>query len=172
MIPEEPSDRQRQLYWKELLAVKVDACYFRRYRDHVGKRVHLLAALKAVTSSAGIAAWAIWAEYAFVWGVIIALSQLADALKDVFPFARIHKATSECAVLHGSMFIDAQFEWENIFADRYKNDEIMQRTYALRKLRLETQAKSFPQGLPCVESLLAAAESEASAYLRDTYLSI
>jgi hypothetical protein len=34
----------------------------------------------------------------FVWGANIAASQVADALKDVFPFAKKHKAASALAM--------------------------------------------------------------------------
>src|SRR5271154_6548738 len=89
------SHRQQSLYWNQMIELKVAAGYIRRYRDDVGKQVTRLGTLKAIASSAGIAAWAVWKEYAFLWGVIIALSQVADALKEVFPFTKIHKAASE-----------------------------------------------------------------------------
>jgi hypothetical protein len=80
--------RQQQLYWAQMVELKVAACYIRRYRDHLGKRVTALGTLRAVASSTSIAAWALWREYAFVWGVIIAASQVADALREVFPFTK------------------------------------------------------------------------------------
>jgi hypothetical protein len=82
------SHRQQNLYWNQMVELKVALEYMRRYRDHAGKRVRALATLKAIASSGGIAAWAIWREHAFVWGAIIAASQLADALKEVFPFTK------------------------------------------------------------------------------------
>lgn len=65
-----------------------------------------LGALKAIASCMGIAAWAVWREYAFVWGVVIAASQVADALKDVFPFAKKHKAACEHGMSLERLFID------------------------------------------------------------------
>lgn len=77
------SHRQQNLYWNQMIELKVAAGYIRHYRDDLGKKVTALATVKAIASSGGIAAWAIWKEYAFLWGTIIAASQLADALKDV-----------------------------------------------------------------------------------------
>jgi hypothetical protein len=79
------SHRQQNLYWNQMVELTVAAEYMRRYRDDAGKRVAALGTLKAIASSGGIAAWVIWKEHAFVWGAIIAASQLADALKEVFP---------------------------------------------------------------------------------------
>lgn len=63
-----------------MIEFKVTAGYIRRFRDDPGKKVTALATFKAVTSSGGIAAWAIWKEYAFLWGVIIVISDLKESL--------------------------------------------------------------------------------------------
>ncbi len=161
--------RQQLLYWRHMADLKIDACYVRRYRDHVGKRVAWLSALRAVASSGSIAAWVIWRDHAFWWGMIIALSQLADALKDVFPWAKRHAATSEHAATLASMFIDAQWEWENITSGKFDDNEIIDRTHWLRSRHHETEARNFPNGLPFIDGLFAQAEADAVKYLQATY---
>jgi hypothetical protein len=141
----------------------------RRYRDDVGKRVTGLATLKAIASSGGIAAWAIWREYAFLWGAIIAVSQLADALKEVFPFTKIHKAASDHVISLNAMFIDSQLEWENIFSGRYTDEQIMNRRHKLMKLQHETERRNFPSGLPEKELYVVEAERDAEQYFETTY---
>jgi hypothetical protein len=152
-----------------MIELKVAAEYIRRYRDDTGKRVRALGTLKAVASSAGIAAWAIWKEQAFIWGLIIAASQLADALKEVFPFTKIHKAASEHTIILDSMFIDALLEWENIFGGKYSDEQISNRRHKLMKLQHDAERKAFPAGLPVKEKLFAAAQSEAKEYFAGMY---
>jgi hypothetical protein len=161
--------RQQDLYWKQLVELKVAASYMRRYRDRMAKRVRALEVLKAVTSSGGIAGWVIWKEHAFVWGAIIAASQLADALKNVFTFTKTHKAASEHTVSLDSLFIDAQLEWENIFTGRYADDEIMNRRHKLMKLQHDEERKHFPEGLDEAPSLFALAQEDAKHYFSVTY---
>jgi len=161
--------RQQQLYWAQMIELKVAACYIRRYRDHLGKRVTGLGTLRAIASSGSIAAWALWKEYAFVWGAIIAASQVADALRDVFPFTKKHKAASAHTVMLGSIFIDAQLEWENIFAGRYTDDQIMNRRHKLMKLQHDAERTSFPDGLATQDSLFTQAQQEAKDYFTATY---
>ena len=163
------SHRQQNLYWNQMIELKVAAGYIRRYRDDVGKKVTALATLKAVASSGGIAAWVIWKEYAFYWGAIIAASQLADALKEVFPFTKIHKAASDHTVTLNGMFIDAQLEWENIFYGRYTDEQIMNRRHKITKLQHETERKNFPHGLSEKEAFVAEAEQEAVDYFAAMY---
>jgi hypothetical protein len=160
---------QREQYWNELTDLKVNAVYIRRYRDTFGRWVIFLGIVKAVASSAGIAAWVVWKEFAFAWGAIIAASQLADALKDVFPFARKHKAASEYAMRLDNLFIDVQFDWGNIESGRYSSAETMRRLHQLRKLLKEVEQRNFPDGLATRPALLAEAKQEAESYLRSTY---
>jgi len=124
---------------------------------------------EAIASSCSIAAWAIWTEYAFVWGMIIAISQVADALKDVFPFTKTHKAASEHTITLGSMFIDAQLEWESIFSGRYTNEQITNRRHRLMKLQHDAERHNFPQGLATKVELFAEAQQEARDYFAATY---
>ena len=152
-----------------MIELKVAGAYIRRYRDDLGTWVTGLGTLKAIASSGGIAAWVVWKEYAFVWAAIIATSQLADALKDVFPFTKAHKAASEHTVILGSMFIDAQLEWENIFSGRYTDEEIMNRRHKLMKLQHDAEQKSFPDGLASKPAIFAEAQAEAKGYFAATY---
>jgi hypothetical protein len=149
--------------------LKVAACYIRLYRDYLGKRVTALGTLRAIASSGSIAAWALWKEHAFMWGVIIAASQVVDALRDVFPFTKKHKAASAHTVTLNSIFIDAQLEWENIFSGRYTDDQIMNRRHKLMRLQHDAERTSFPDGLATRDSLFVQAEQEAKDYFTATY---
>ena len=163
------SHRQQNLYWNQMVELKVAAGYIRRYRNDLGRKVTALATLKAVASSGGIAAWVIWKEYAFAWGAIIAASQLVDALKDVFPFTKTYKAASEHTIVLTSMFIDAELEWENIFSGRFTDEQIMNRRHKLKKLQHEAERKNFPNGLTEKEAFVSEAEQEAANYFVAMY---
>jgi hypothetical protein len=106
--------RQRQLYWNQLVELKVASVVIRLYRNSLERHDKVISSIRAVASSGGIAGWAIWHDYAFIWGMIIATSQVIDALKDVFPFAKRLQAASDLTTALERLFIDAQFEWESI----------------------------------------------------------
>jgi hypothetical protein len=163
------SHRQQQLYWNKMIELKVATAYIRRYRDALGAWLTRLGTLKAIASTGGIAAWAIWKDYAFLWGTIIAASQVADALKDVFPFTKTHKALSEHSITLEGIFIDAQWEWESIFSGRYSNEQISNRWHDLMKLQYDAERHNFPQGLATKASLFAEAQQEAEDYFVATY---
>lgn len=147
-----------------MLQLKGAAVYMRLYRERLGRYVTILGIVKAIASCGGIAAWAIWKSHAFIWAVIIAVSQVADALKDVFPFAKLHKSANEHSMTLNTLFIDAELEWENIFLGRFMDDEIMNRLHKLKKLQLDAEQRSFPDGLTINPALKSRAEQEALEY--------
>ncbi len=55
-------------------------------------------------------------------------------------------------------------EWEDIFAGRLDEAEIIKRRHKLMKLRHDADVKNLPNGLPMRKDLLTLAEAEAHAY--------
>lgn len=161
-------DQQRQ-YWAEMVQLKAASLYIRYYRDYLGRWVTGVATVRAVASSVSIAGWAVWHNLGFVWASVIAASQIADALKDVFPFAKQHKAAGELATILENLFIDAQLEWDNIFSGKYTNEQISTRLHKLRGLRPQAEHRIFPSGLSERPALLTQAKNDATAYFLDTY---
>jgi hypothetical protein len=102
-------------------------------------------------------------------GAIIAASQLADALKDVFPFTKRTTQHVNTQSRSTVCFIDAELEWENIFSGRYTDEQIMNRRHKLKKIQHETERKNFPNGLPEIEAFVAQAEQEAVEYFEGMY---
>jgi len=162
-------NRQQELYWKQLIELKVTALYTRLYRDLLGRRVALVATVRAIASSASIGVWAVWKQYPLVWGGIIALSQVADAVKDVFPINKKQKSASELTIALDRIFIDAQFEWEGIFAGKLSDEQIAGRLRKLRRLQHDTESHHFKEGLPHRKTLQRAAEEEATGFFDNVY---
>lgn len=162
--------RQQDLYFNELFQLKVQCEYIRRYRDLLARRVTLYSVIRAVASSGSIAGWAIWKDYAFIWGAIIATSQLADAVKDVFPYISRHKAANGLLRELDALFIEALFEWENIFSGKHTAEEITERRRKLMQLRHDAENKNFPTGdLPTRDDLFKLAEADAISYLEKLF---
>lgn len=161
--------RQQALYWAKLVELKVGAAYIRLYRDRLGRRVTAIATIRAIASSTSIAVWAVWREYPIMWGGIIAASQVTDAVKDVFPVAKRHKSASDLTIALDRLFIEAQFEWESVVADKFTDDQSATRLHKLRKIHHDTECQSFKDGVPSVKELLGKARQEAKSYFENTY---
>ncbi len=111
----------------------------------------------------------VWKNYPFIWTGIIASAQILDAIKGVFPFARLHKSAVELTVALELLYIDAEDEWESIYRGSMKDEDITKRRTKLRKLQLDAERKHFPDGFEPSQKLIALATAEASAYFALTY---
>jgi hypothetical protein len=162
---ETATHRQQELYLSEIFQLMVAREYMRRYREILARRVTWFGATRAIASSTAIAAWAVWQSYPMIWGGIIAASQVADALKDVFPFTARHKAANDLATSLEALLIEALYEAEGVYAGQFTETEITDRRRKLMRLRHEAAVKSFPTGnLPERGDLLALADEAAATY--------
>jgi hypothetical protein len=161
--------REPDLYWKQLQELKAGCICIRLYRNRAGWRLRAIEVVKAVASSAAIGGWVIWRSIPFVWSGVIVAAQVVDALKNVFPFAKTHKAASDLTVALEVIYIDAEDEWEAIHAGRLSAPEIIKRRTKLRKLQLAEEKRHFPEGLELPPKLIRLATEEAQGYFRATY---
>jgi hypothetical protein len=127
-----PSVEQDQ-YWLEMQQLRLSAIYVQRYRDSIARMETTVAAIRAITSSGSIGAWVIWRQYAFVWAALIAISQIADALRDVFPFRKRRQALSGWCNALNRLFVDAQRDWDSIASGILSNPKIANLTHQLRQ---------------------------------------
>ncbi len=162
-------NRQQALYWTELVQLKVDCEYVRRYRDSLGAWITRFAVIRAIVSVGALGTWAAVRSYPMLWGGIIAAAQVADALQHAIPFAARFRGTNALCSALDALFIDCQMEWEDIFAGRLDEVEITRRRHKLMTLRLNADQKNLPNALPRRERLLRLAESDAEAYFSSTF---
>jgi hypothetical protein len=169
MLEDGNLDRQLDLYWKQLEQVKVASICIRLYRDRLARWTTGLDILKAVASSGTIGAWVIWRDYAFVWATIIALAQVVEALKSALPFARRSKAANALALALELLFIDAEFEWDQIVTGQARPQSVMERRRSLQRHKVETVTQHFPDGYTPTRGDTRLAISEMMQYMADTH---
>jgi hypothetical protein len=157
------------LYWAQLRQTKARAIYVRLYRNYLAKRTRAIELVKAISSSGAIAGWVVWKDWPLFWSAIIAAAQLLDALKGVFPFAKLHRAASDLTVAMETIWIDADAEWTDIYAGRLTDQDVSKRLQKLRKLVLEAEKKHFPDGFEADPKIALLAQRETEGYFRITY---
>jgi len=164
--------QQPTLYWQQLQQLKASSICIRLYRNELRGYVTIVDIIKAVASSGAIGGWVIWKELAPAWTAIIVASQVVDALKGVFPFAKNHKAASDLTAAMETIYIDAEDDWFLIYSGALSDAEINKRRIKLKKLQLAAERKYFPEGFQLSGKLIKIAETEASAYFRNNDLAL
>jgi hypothetical protein len=161
-------NRLQNLYWVELVQLKVSCEYIRRYRNTLGTWMTRFAVIRAIVSLSALGTWAAVKSYPMVWGGIIAAAQVADALQHAIPFAARFRGTNALVVALDALLIDCMMEWEDIFAGRVDEGEIAKRRHTMMRLRHDADVKNLPNGLPVKMKLFKLAEADAAAYFQNT----
>jgi hypothetical protein len=169
MAQVQTASAEQESYWQEFNQLKLDAIYVRDYRDSYAKWETRIATIRAITSSASIGAWAIWHQLAIVWATLIALSQVVDALRDVFPFQKKKRTLSAWTNALNRLFVDAQRDWDTISSGNCTDSKVSKLTHQLRQKMQRYEQTYIPDGLPRKEELFEAAQKEMVTFFQTRY---
>lgn len=137
----------QERYWKELYQLKVHINYIEAHIHEAEKRDRHIKIFMAVSSSASIGAWAIWRELSFLWGGIIALSQVLAAINPHLPYKARLKTYS--SVLHEleELFIQSEAKWHDIALGKQDENEINKTRTNLRLQKHKILKKHLPSSV-------------------------
>ncbi len=154
-------------YWNQFTRLKRDAIYINRYHGDVERIDRGLEMVSAVASSAAIGGWAIWHAAAFLWGAVIAASQVLTAIKPFLPYKARLKALAAFGAELDSLALVAETDWLAVSRVSISDEEIHRRTMTLKKKALAAQAKSFGgASLPERARWVQDAEAAANDYMK------
>jgi len=148
-----------QHYWLEFYQIKAHINYVELCLAKTERIDRALKIFLAVTSSGSIGAWVIWKEYAMAWAVIIAVSQVLNAIRGYLPYKErlrdLAALLNELEVLSLSM----EAKWLDIMDGRLTEREITKALSDARARKQKSVTKHFPATvIPDDPKLLAKAE--------------
>ena len=117
-----------------------------------------------------IAGWAIWQEHSFVWGLIIAGSQVVTAIKRFFPYAtRINQLQGVVAELE-ILFVQMENDWYGVSEGSLSEQSIHRLNSDFRAKKPDIIRKYISKTtLPDQQSLREKAEFLAKQYVEQKY---
>jgi len=148
-------------YWEELVEIHASEIYIRLWRNQLSSRLLWIKVVRAIAASGGVAGWAIWKGYPTFWGCIIAGAQLADVAVQALPLSQNYEGAVGLYGALVSLRIDAQDEWEHIYAGKLTDDDIKARCTKLKKARVDAEHRHFKNGFTISQELFARATAEA-----------
>jgi hypothetical protein len=160
------ADNQYQLrYWRLVTETRIHVFYLHRYAagsEWWDKATNMFLAL---TSSASIAAWAIWRQFTFLWPLLIALSQVVTAVKPFLPHKqRLKVLVGLCNQLQ-MIAVAMEKDWFSVSEGHLSEEEIHRLTARYRAQSAEAEQTHFRDVIvPRNDSLLRKAERDAQDY--------
>jgi hypothetical protein len=153
----------QRLYWTELVQLKKDYEYFRRYRDSLEPWVTGFAMFRAVVSLAALGTWAVVRAYPMIWGGIIAAPQVADAVQTTLPITTRLRGLNGLVATLDALFIDCQIKWEDIRSGRLHDAIVGQRRHGMMMRRHAAVVKALPGWLPVRKNLSNLAQEDTAS---------
>jgi hypothetical protein len=157
-------------YWKELYQLKTHIGFIERQLEKSEGIDRFLKIVLAIASSSSIGAWAIWSEYSWVWASIIAFSQVITAVTPFLPYRSRIKAYSSLLHELEELMIRAEFKWHSISDGKLTPTEINKARFEIRAAKQKSLKKYISTTIPTNTKLHEQAETSASDYLTNFYL--
>ncbi len=120
-------------YWKELHELRVHVNYLEIYMEKSESKNRYINGFLAITSSGSIGGWVVWKEYGFIWGGIIAASQVINAIKQHFPYRTRLKAIGNVLPEFENLLTSYEKKWFDIEKGKLTEREINDLQYDIRR---------------------------------------
>lgn len=165
----EPSSYQDR-YWKEFYSLKVHVNYLEIYIEGTERTDKIINMFLAITSSSSICGWAIWSKYSFVWGLIIALSQLLNAIKIFLPYRTRLKALGNALKDLEELLVVCEKKWFDVAEGKLRIEEINKLQFEIRGRKVKALNKYFgTTSLPRNDGFFDQAKKLANIYINNFY---
>jgi len=157
-------------YWKELHEFKVHVYYLELYLQDSelwDRRVNIFL---AITSSSSICGWVIWSKFSFIWGVIIAASQLVTVIKHFLPYNTRIKAISSILTEFYDPLTNYEKNWYQVAESYLTDEEINSLQFELRTEKNKITNRHLGSNtLPVKQKLFDKAKVLADTYFNNYY---
>ena len=157
-------------YWVELQNLKAHVYYLELYQTRSENIERWISIVLAVASAGSIGGWAIWKEYAFVWGVLIMLSQVVSVVYRFLPFKARIKPLSTAGIELSILSDEAEKGWFDVAQGELSEREINDKRFAIRKKKSAVMKSAFGgMVMPENDRLMGKAESQMRRYFLSHY---
>lgn len=159
-------------YWKEFYRLKVHINYVELMLSETEKKDRCIKIFFAIASSTSIGAWVIWKDYAFVWGGIIATSQVLSAIRPYLPYKERLRCYAALLIELEELQLSVESRWIEIANGKCTEETIRKSLSDLRQKRHLAFKKHLPNTtVPNDGPHFLEAERRAEAYFHNFYTS-
>lgn len=156
-------------YWAEMYQLKVHLNYMESLLEKDEKCDRYIKIFMAIASSGSIAGWVIWKDLSFLWGLVIAISQVLNAILPFLPY----KERIKCYRLFlndlEEIFIYAELKWFDISSGKLSEEEIHKLWIEIKSKKHKSLVKNNIVIIPDNSDLSEKAEDNAIQYFSNLY---
>ena len=160
----------QQKYWNLLVQTRFKVEYVDVYAEKMYGYDKAINIICAIASSTAIAAWSTWTQLAYIWGLIIAVSQLASVIRDIFPFNNRIKVLRELSGKLKGTFCQMEFDWYKVSQGLLLDEEINELLFRYKKQIKDIEVRHLTEEfLPEKQNYKIIAEDKCKDYFTALY---
>ena len=161
---------EQESYWELMKQVRFERYYLDEYIRATNPIETWVNIIMAVASSSSIGGWVIWKELSFLWGSIIAMSQVINALRPILPYTRRLKLLQEMHSETSKLSLEVEYLWFGVSRGEFTESEIHEKRFSLKtKLEDISNRHLANHVLPKKSKLIDLANQLVDDYLEKNY---
>ena len=114
----------QEKYWNQMTQYKFALCYMDEQIERSVVINRTIIVMCAAFSSVSIAAWTKWTHLAFLWGLLIAASQVLSAINEFLPYKNRIKELDGLKNSSSHIYIEMEHDWFNVSGGLLSDEEI------------------------------------------------
>lgn len=123
---------EQERFWELIKQIRFELSYLDEYITSTNRLETAINVVTAVASSGSIAGWALWKSASFVWAIIIAVSQVINALRPVLPYTKRLRMLQEWHTQLSKLSLEAEGQWFGVSHGDFSEREINSKLFALK----------------------------------------
>lgn len=122
----------QEKYWNYMVQIKAWIFYLDLYIEDSYKWERRFNIFSAIASSASIAAWTMWDQFSFLWALVIAVSQVINAVKEFLPFSKRIKFIMPLLQNLKFLYNKMEYNWFGVASGEMTEEEMNKLLYRFK----------------------------------------
>lgn len=154
-----------------MVQIKAWIFYLDLYEENSYKWERRINIFSAVVSSTSIAAWAIWQQFSYIWSIIIAISQVLNAIKAFLPYNKRLKVTITFLEDLKFLYNKIEYDWFKVSKGELTAEEINDILFAYKNEFTNIENKNLKEEtLLDNEKFKKIADQKTDLYFQNNFL--
>ncbi len=153
-----------------MIDIKTAIYYLDIYADRSYRWERRISVYSAIASCASIGGWALWEKFNYIWAIVIAISQVINAIRPHFPFSKRLEIIKPFEDELQTLFNEADYNWFSVSNGSLSSKEINDLISSINLKYTESKKRNLKTcDLLENEKILNIAAKKAENYFNSLY---
>jgi hypothetical protein len=161
---------EQNRYWQYFVETYGHSRYLHKYYEKCERIDRAISIFMAIATNGSVAGWLIWKHVAWVWAVVIAVSQLINAVKGLLPYSKRKELLRDASQSYAQLVTGIEGDWHSVKSGSLSEAKISKRILKFKTKQDGIENKIFQKGiLPEEKRLLSEAKEDTKNHFKRHY---